>query len=119
MGASRFVERAGAGALAAGTAAAMSLVPTIATAVPAPDPEKMSAPVRMHASGGWMGAITAALLALARSMFGRFSTTTAAPLFASELDDPPTDTVRTVAGIGPVRDIALSPDGRLADASAT
>src|SRR5204863_3434691 len=88
LGAARYIERAGALALALGVAIAMSAElpvahanrgqiaprgvgtsPPIATempARPAPDPEKMSAPDQMSASGGWLGVISAILVALGR-----------------------------------------------------
>lgn len=44
----------------------------------------------------------------------RFTTTASVPARTSEADDAPTATVQTIAGVGPVRDIAMSPDGRYA-----
>src|SRR5436309_16022911 len=85
LGAARYIERAGALALALGVAIAMSAEPPvahanrgqiaprgvgtsspIATEMPAQDPEKMSAPDQMSASGGWLGVISAILVALGR-----------------------------------------------------
>jgi DNA-binding beta-propeller fold protein YncE len=137
LGAARFLERAGALALALGLAIAMSASPTIATAMPAP-PALDPAPEQIPASGGWVGLISAILMALGRrtssstgsgsvpgltltgrmrSIFGRqerSSSTAVAPVDTPDVDNEPTAAVQTVAGIGPVRDIALSPDGRYA-----
>jgi DNA-binding beta-propeller fold protein YncE len=125
LGASRFIERAVAAALAVGTAVAMSAQPTVLTA--RRGPEDMAAP------GGWLGAISAILVALGRrpsvntglrsapdlsvsglvqSMFGRQSPSTTSVAPAPE-DDTVAD-VQAVAEIGAVRDIALSSDGRYA-----
>jgi len=137
LGAARFLERAGALALALGVAIAMSAPPTIATAIPAP-PALNPGPEQIPASGGWVGLISAILVALGRrpsastgsrsapgpsltgrawSTFrrqGRSSSTAVAPASAPEVSDEPTAEVQTVTGIGAVRDIALSPDGRYA-----
>lgn len=125
MGAARYVARAGALALALGVAVAVPAQP-IATAIHAPKPEQMSAPTPMPASGGWLGAISAILATLGsvntrrrvRSLFrrreDRSSATTAAPVIPPDVEDAPIASVRTVRGVGPVRDIALSADGRYA-----
>jgi DNA-binding beta-propeller fold protein YncE len=137
LGAARFLERAGALALALGIAIAMSAPPTIATAIPAP-PALNPGPEQIPASGGWVGLISAILVALGRrpsastgsrsapgpsltgrvwSIFrrqGHSSSTAVAPARATEVGDEPTAEVQTVTGIGAVRDIALSPDGRYA-----
>ena len=172
MGAARYIERAGALALALGVAVAMSaqppvahanrglraaisptgigLLPPVATAMPAlpaMDPEEISAPDQMSASGGWVGVISAILLALGRrpsastssrsasglslmelvrSVFrrperreDRSSATAALPAITSHVDHATIAQVQTVAGVGPVRDIALSPDGRYAYVAAS
>jgi DNA-binding beta-propeller fold protein YncE len=108
-------------------------LPPIATA--------MSAPDQMSASGGWVGVLSAILVALGRrpsasagsrsssgrprmelvrSVFRRggngSSATGARPAstHASYERDANIAPVHTVAGVGPVHDIALSPDGRYA-----
>ena len=166
MGAARYIEHAGALALVAGIAVVVSAQPTIATAMPsspALNPEAMSAPDHVPASGGWIGVISALLASfgwrpsastgsrsapgvsladVVRSIFRRpekFSATRAAPERTSGVDDAPVRTsgiddapvrtsddhnappapITTVTGVGPVRDIALSPDGRYAYVAAS
>ncbi|MBP1821895.1 YncE family protein [Mycobacterium sp. OAE908] len=125
MGAAGFLARAGAAALALG----------IAIAMPAP-PALNSAPEQIPASAGWTGVISAILVALGRrpSMGGgsmpgltrtrrmrsifrrreRCSSTAVAPVRTPDVDGARSAAVQTVAGIGPVCDIALSPGGRYA-----
>jgi DNA-binding beta-propeller fold protein YncE len=141
LGAARYVERAGALALAVGVAVVMSAQPAIATSMPASpalNPEAMSTPNQIPASGGWIGVITALLVALGRrptasagarsapgvsladrirSIFrppDKSSAGAAAPVPTPRLDDAPSASVATVTGVGQVGDIALSPDGRYA-----
>ena len=75
LGAARYIERAGALALALGVAVAMSAEPPVAHANRAeiaptgvemlpPVATENSAPDQMSASGGWVGVISAILLAL-------------------------------------------------------
>jgi len=133
LGAAGFLARAGAVALALGVAIAMS-APPISSAMPAPS----SAPEHIPASGGWVGVISAILVALGRrpsastesgsvpgltltgrmrSIFrrqDRSSSTAVACVRTPDAYDQPAAAVQTVTGIGPVRDIALSPDGRYA-----
>lgn len=133
-------------ALAVGVAVVMSAQPTIATAMPASpalNPEAMPAPDHVPASGGWVAVISALLVALGRrpsagtrfrsesgvsfaglvrSLFGRpekSCATAPAPILTSPVDDGPPAPVSTVAGVGPVGDIALSPDGRYAYVTAS
>jgi DNA-binding beta-propeller fold protein YncE len=117
----------------------MSAQPTIAHATPAP--------AEMSGSGGWVGVISAILVALGRrpsangssrsasglslmerlrSAVGqperredRSSAAPAQPAITSDVADASIAPVRTVAGVGPVRDIALSPDGRYAYVAAS
>ncbi len=109
LGAARYIERTGALALALGVAVAMSPVAPIATEKPAPD--------QMSASGGWTGVVAAILMAF-RSMFQRCgagsSATEVRPASTSAERDANVAPMHTVAGVGPVSDIALSPDGRYA-----
>ncbi|HEX4587790.1 MAG TPA: hypothetical protein VH185_07470 [Mycobacterium sp.] len=166
LGAARYIERAGALAVALGVAVAMSAEPAVAhasrglraaitptgvgllppvtttTRASAQDLEEMPAPDEMSGPGGWVGVISAILVALGRrpsastglesasdpslidlvrSVFrrpvgraARSSATAAPPAIASDVGEVPIATVHTVAGVGPVRDIALSPDGRYA-----
>ncbi len=152
MGAARYIERAGALALALGVAIAMSAEPLIAhtnrgeiapTGVGTwpPIATEMSAPDQMSASGGWIGVVSAILVALGcrpsasassrsssgrplmelvRSVFGRrangSSATAARPASTRTSDERDANIapVHTVAGVGPVRDIAISRDGRYA-----
>jgi DNA-binding beta-propeller fold protein YncE len=105
--------------------------------MPAP-PALSPTPEQIPASGGWVGVISAILVALGRrpsasvgsrsaaglSLTGRMrsifrrlghsSSTAVATARAPDIGDEPTAAVRTVIGIGAVRDIALSPDGRYA-----
>ncbi len=167
MGAARYIERAGALTLALGVAVAMSAQPPVAhanrgqraaitptgvgllppTAAPARNPEEMSGMDQMSASGGWVGVISAILVALGRrpsantgsrpapslslgdlvrSIFrrperreNRPSAAAVMPAIASDVEDASVAPVQTVAGIGPVRDIAMSPDGRYAYVAAS
>jgi len=166
LGAARYIERASALALALGVAVAMSaqpavahasrgqraaitptgvgLLPRIGTKMPAAsaqNSEEMSAPD--PASGGWVGAISALLVALGRrpssstssrsapglslmellrSLFrlsDRSAAATPAPVTTSGVVDSTVAPVQSVAGVGPVRDIAMSPDGRYAYVAAS
>ena len=168
MGAARYIERACAFALALGVAVAMSaqppvahatrglraatipggvgLLPPIAAELPAGPAQhlaELSVPDRMPASAGWVGVISAILMALGRrpsvstssrsasgsplmdlirSIFrlpDRSSARAAAPVITSDAVDSTIARVRTVAGVGPVRDIAISPDGRYAYVAAS
>jgi DNA-binding beta-propeller fold protein YncE len=169
LGAARYIERAGALALALGVAIAMSAEPPVAQATPGEinpsgvgtllpvatvmpgthDLEEMSAPSQISASGGWVAVISALLMALGRrpsamtssrpssgrplmallrSVFGRLewrgdgsSPATALPVSTPTSDerDAIIAPVHTVAGVGPVRDIAISPDGRYAYVTAS
>jgi DNA-binding beta-propeller fold protein YncE len=120
-------------ALALGVAIAMS-APPISSSMPAPS----SAPEQIPASGGWVGVISAILVALGRrpsastesgsvpglTLTGRMrsifrrqersSSTVVACVRTPDADDQQAAAVQTVTGIGSVRDIALSPDGRYA-----
>jgi DNA-binding beta-propeller fold protein YncE len=139
LGASRFIERTVALALAVGIAVAMSAQPTVTTA--RRGTEDMAAPE----SGGWLSAISTILVALGRrpsastgssasstsdlslsglvrSMFRgrrRSSIDTVAAPRTSEAADGSTAAVAMIAGIGAVRDIALSADGRYAYVAAS
>src|SRR5262245_31235576 len=168
LGATRYIERAGALALALGVAVAMSAQPTFAQAsrgqraavipggvgllppipaemrtAPARKPRAMSALDQMPASGGWAAVISAILVAFRRrpsanagvgsasglSLIGRVrwffglgeprQEQSPAPAPTSDRKGAPVQTVQTVAGVGPVRDIALSPDGRYAYVAAS
>lgn len=98
--------------------------------MPAPN----SAPEQVPASGGWVGVISAILVALGRrpsasagsgavpgqtvsgrmrSIFRRQDRSSSTNVRRRD-DHGQTPAVQTVPGIGPVRDIALSPDGRYA-----
>ena len=130
-------ERAGIDPTGVGT------LPQVATemrATTAQDAQWMSAPDKMSASGGWIAVISGILVALrrrpslntgsrspsgpplfvlVRSVFRRGhrpSATSAAPVIAGISDggDALIAPVHTVAGVGPVRDIAISADGRYA-----
>lgn len=111
LGAVRHIERAGALALAFGAAVAMSPVASIATERPTPD--------QISGSPGWVGVVSTILTAF-RSVFRRCgagsSATAARPAStaASDEQDVNVVSVHTVPGVGPVSDIALSPDGRYA-----
>jgi DNA-binding beta-propeller fold protein YncE len=98
LGPGRYIEWAGALALALGVVIAMSAPPVAAEETSAPDP--------MPASTGWAGVISALLVAVGRRP--------AVPGRPDDRPPAPVAPVRTVAGIGPVGDIALSPDGRYA-----
>jgi DNA-binding beta-propeller fold protein YncE len=123
----------------------VGLLPPIAAEMPAARAqglEETSAPDHMPASGGWAGVISAILVAagrrpsvstssrstsgfspmdLVRSVFrhqDRVSATAAAPITTSDADSN-IALVQTVAGVGPVRDIAISPDGKYAYVAAS
>jgi DNA-binding beta-propeller fold protein YncE len=137
LGAAGFLARASALALAVGIAIAMSAPPKISSTMPAPS-ALASAPEQIPASGGLLGVISAILVALRRrpsassgsgsvpglTLAGRMrsifrrqessSSTAVAPVRTNDADGEPSTSVQTVPGIGPVRDIALSPDGRFA-----
>ncbi|MFG1933948.1 YncE family protein [Mycobacterium sp. NPDC048908] len=100
MGASTVIERALARALSAGITIAMSAQPAVATARRGPED------VGARPSAGWVSALAARFGALGRkpSASGRVI---------------PAAAVGSVAGIGSVRDIALSPDGRYAYVAAS
>jgi DNA-binding beta-propeller fold protein YncE len=133
LGAAKYIEGAGALALALGVAAAMSTEPLVARAsrgeraginptnvalLPARPTE-----MQVSASGGWVGVMSGILAALGRSFF-RCSEDRGDRCPATA--DPPATTrppevraaiiapVRTVAGVGPVGAIAISQDGRYA-----
>jgi DNA-binding beta-propeller fold protein YncE len=166
LGAARYIERAGAVAVALGVAVVMSAEPaahagrglraaiapggiallppvTLAATAPSEELEEMSAPDQMSTSGGWVGVVSAILVALGRrtsastssrsasgpwlmdlvrSVFQRpepsearsSATAAAEPAMTPDEGQASIATVHTVAGVGPVRDIALSPDGRYA-----
>jgi DNA-binding beta-propeller fold protein YncE len=165
LGAARYIERAGAVAVALGVAVVMSAEPaahagrglraaiapggvallppvTLAATAPSEELEEMSAPDQMPASGGWVGVVSAFLVVLGRrpsasissrpasgpslmdlvwSVFRRpeprgprSSAAAAVPAITPDDGHAPIAMVHTVAGVGPVRDIALSPDGRYA-----
>jgi len=167
LDAARYIERAGALALALGVAVAMLAQPTCAHAgrgqravtpggvglLPPIPAEMRTAPTRkpramptadpIPASGGWAGVISAILVAFRRrppanacvgsesglslvgrlrSIFGRGEPSegrSPAPAPTPDLEAAPITTVQTVAEVGPVRDIALSPDGRYAYVAAS
>jgi DNA-binding beta-propeller fold protein YncE len=118
-------------------------LPSVATemrATTAQDAQWMSAQDKMSASGGWIAVVSGIVVALrrrtsantgsrspsgpplielVRSVFRRGhrpSATSAAPVIAgiSDEGDAVIAPVQTVAGVGPVRDIAISADGRYA-----
>ncbi|WP_142392560.1 YncE family protein [Mycobacterium sp. 3519A] len=106
MGASIFNGRAAALALAGGLAVAMSAHPTV-TAVRR-GTEDMAVPE----SGGWLNPFSAVLGVLGRRPSASTRRRRSAPV-------RPVTTVSEVAGMGPVRDIALSADGRYAYVAAS
>ncbi|MEN3318385.1 MAG: hypothetical protein V7643_1786 [Mycobacterium sp.] len=115
MGAARYIERAAALALALGVAVAMSAQAPVAHATETPAAHPTSA------SGGCIGVIWAILVALGRAVFlhperreNRSSAMDTEPAITPDVEDASEAAVRTVTGVGPVRDIALSPDGRYA-----
>jgi DNA-binding beta-propeller fold protein YncE len=144
LGAAKYIEGAGALALALGVAAAMSTEPLVARASRGERGERgergginvallPARPTEMQvsASGGWIGVVSGILVALGRSFFrclegpGDRSPATADPPAntrpsdeESEVEDATEDAsiapVRTVAGVGPVGAIAISQDGRYA-----
>jgi DNA-binding beta-propeller fold protein YncE len=106
LGAARYIERAAALALAVGIAVAMSSqAPLVALR------RRPSAATGSRSPGG-------PVADLVRSVFRRserYSSKTAAqPPITVDTSDKVVPPVQTVAGVGPVRDIALSPDGRYA-----
>ena len=106
-------------------------------------PGQCPRPTQIPASGGWAGVISAILVAFRRrppanagvgsesglslmgrlrSIFGRGESSegrSPAPAPTPDLEAAPITTVQTVAEVGPVRDIALSPDGRYAYVAAS
>jgi DNA-binding beta-propeller fold protein YncE len=115
LGAARYIERAAALALASAVAVAMSAQPPVAHATETPAAHPTSA------SGGCIGVIWAILVALGRAVFlhperreNRSSAMDTEPAITPDVEDASEAAVRTVTGVGPVRDIALSPDGRYA-----
>jgi DNA-binding beta-propeller fold protein YncE len=131
LGAAKYIEGAGALALAFGLAAAMSTEPLVARAsrgeraginpthvalLPARPTE-----MQVSTSGGWVGLVSGILVALGRSFFrcsgdagDRGSEDPPASTRPSEVVDAIIAPVRTVAGVGPVGAIAISQDGRYA-----
>jgi DNA-binding beta-propeller fold protein YncE len=106
LGAARYIERAAALALAVGIAVAMSSqAPLVALR------RRPSAATGSRSPGG-------PVADLVRSVFRRserYSSKAAAqPPITVDTSDAIVLPVQTVAGVGPVRDIALSPDGRYA-----
>jgi DNA-binding beta-propeller fold protein YncE len=115
LGAARYIERAAALALALGVAVAMSAQAPVAHATETPAAHPTSA------WGGCIGVIWAILVALGRAVFlhperreNRSSAMDTEPAITPDVEDASEAAVRTVTGVGPVRDIALSPDGRYA-----
>ena len=111
MDAAKCIERACAFALALGVAIAVSAQETI-----------VQADRGQRAAISGRRATRASLMDLVRSVVRRpqrFATTAAVPVPTSETVAAPTATVRTVAGVGPVHDIAMSPDGRFAYVAAS
>ena len=116
-------------------------IPADMRTAPARKPRAMPAPYPIPASGGWAGVISAILVAFRRrppanagvgsesglslmgrlrSIFGRGEPSEdRSPAPTPDLEAAPTTTVQTVAEVGPVRDIALSPDGRYAYVAAS
>src|SRR6478735_11068975 len=108
-------------------------IPADMRTAPARKPRAMPAPDPIPASGGWAGVISAILVAFRRrppanagvgsesglslmgrlrSIFGRgepSESRSPAPAPTPDLEAAPITTVQTVAEVGPVRDIALSP----------
>ena len=160
MGAARYIERAGAMALALGVGIAMSAESPVAHSIGDVEPsgigtllpiatDEMPIPDHVSASGGWVGVVSAILMALGRrpsatagarspsgrplmelvrSVFrrreGRWDrspATNSLPVSTRTSDDGDASIapVRTVAGVGPVRDIAISPNGRYAYVAAS
>jgi DNA-binding beta-propeller fold protein YncE len=109
LGAARCIERAAALALAVGVAVAMSAQAPVASGR------------RPSANTGFRSTSGRPLGELIRSVFrrrerrgDRYSAAPSAPTSMPEVSDTTIAPVRTVAGVGPVRDIAISPDGRYA-----
>lgn len=118
-------------------------IPAEMRTAPARKPRAMPAADSIPASGGWAGVISAILVAFRRrppanagvgsesdlslmgrlrSIFGRGESSegrSPAPAPTPDLEAAPITTVQTVAEVGPVRDIALSPDGRYAYVAAS
>ncbi|OBF30836.1 hypothetical protein A5724_22730 [Mycobacterium sp. ACS1612] len=106
MGASIFNGRAAALALAGGLAVAMSAHPTVTAA------NRGTEDMTVPESGGWLNAFSAVLGALGRRPLASTRRKRSAPI-------RPVTTVSEVAAMGPVRDIALSADGRYAYVAAS
>jgi DNA-binding beta-propeller fold protein YncE len=109
LGAAKCIERAAALALAVRVAVAMSAQAPVAFGR------------RPSASTGFRSTPGRALGELIRSVFRRrerlgegYSAAPSVPASMPEVSDTAIAPVRTVAGVGPVRDIAISPDGRYA-----
>jgi DNA-binding beta-propeller fold protein YncE len=109
LGAARCIERAAALALAVRVAVAMSAQAPVAFGR------------RPSASTGFRSTSGRALGELIRSVFrrrerrgDRYSAAPSVPASMPEVSDTAIAPVRTVAGVGPIRDIAMSPDGRYA-----
>lgn len=107
MGAARSIERTAGLALAVGVA--------VAIAVQAP----VAVGHRPSTSTGFRSTPGRLLGELIRSVFRRrersgagYPAAPSAPAGMPEVSDPTLARVRTVAGVGPVRDIAIAPDGR-------
>jgi len=118
LDAAKCIERACAFALALGVAVAMSAQATIAqanhgqrTAITS----RRSSRTRSHSG--------TSLMSLVRSIFrrseDRLPTKTFPPAITADLPESPTPPVQTVEGVGAVRDIAMSPDGRYAYVAAS
>ena len=129
MGLARYIERAGALALALGVAIAMSAEPLVAHATrgeraginPTGVVSGILVALRRRPSANTSSRSPSGrpLIELVRSVFRRGdrpSATSAAPVIAgiSDEGDAVIAPVHTVAGVGPVRDIAISADGRYA-----
>ncbi len=168
MGAARYIERAGALALALGVAVAMSaqpavahagrgqraaitptgvgLLPRIGTKMPAGSAHEFRGDVRAGSGAGvgrlgrchlgpaggvattplveyqlpiGTGSFADRAVAVAVRAPGPIPATTPAPVTASGVVNSTVTPVQTVAGVGPVRDIAMSPDGRYAYVAAS
>lgn len=113
MDAAKCIERACGFALAVGVAVAMSAQDTIAQAS-----RGQRAAISGRRPPSSTGAVArASLMGLVRSVVRRperSAPTASVPALTSDADHAPAATVRTVAGVGAVRDIAMSPDGRYA-----
>jgi DNA-binding beta-propeller fold protein YncE len=118
-------------------------IPAEMRTAPTRKPRAMPAADPIPASGGWAGVISAILVAFRRrppanagvgsesdlslmgrlrAIFGRGESSegrSPAPAPTPDLEAAPITTVQTVAEVGSVRDIALSPDGRYAYVAAS